>query len=106
MAGLIPSIAILRIKFGDLGLINGEWTICGTLPDWNRADWPVPEFVRKDPLSMKAWIVTYSDENPWLVVKETPTDYDSKLLSNGSSGYFAAAIHLRKAIEEIERHAE
>ena len=48
---LDPANAILRIRFGDLGLINGEWPICGEIPNWNRSEWPMPDFVRRDPLA-------------------------------------------------------
>jgi Immunity protein 26 len=47
---LNPAGAGLRIRFGDLGLINGAWPILGRIPNWNRAKWPMPEFVRRDPL--------------------------------------------------------
>jgi hypothetical protein len=43
---LQPATAVLRVMFGDLGLLKGEWPIRGTAKDWNRALWPMPEFVR------------------------------------------------------------
>src|SRR2546427_613319 len=50
---LDPAKAILRLRFGDLGLINGEWPIRGRVPGWDRSRWPMPHFVRKDPLGRK-----------------------------------------------------
>ena len=44
----MPCNAILRVRFGDLGLINGEWPVCGQVPNWDRSQWPMPDFVRKD----------------------------------------------------------
>jgi hypothetical protein len=35
---LNPANATLRIRFGDLGLINGAWPLLGRIPNWDRAD--------------------------------------------------------------------
>jgi hypothetical protein len=45
---LHPNDAILRVRFGDLGLINGEWPICGTIHNWDRTKWGMPDFARRD----------------------------------------------------------
>ncbi|MBV8770018.1 MAG: immunity 26/phosphotriesterase HocA family protein [Hyphomicrobiales bacterium] len=59
---LHPENAIFCSKFGDLGLINGEWTMHGKVPEWNRAEWPMPDFVTRDPLGfLKPRLVRYSD---------------------------------------------
>ncbi len=98
MSDLTPSKAISILEYGDLGLINGEWKICGKLPDWNRDEWPIPLYVRKSDLSKKAWIVQYSDLDPLQVVKETRTDYDSDLPPASLYGYGAVEIHLSKRL--------
>jgi hypothetical protein len=81
---LNPADSALRIRFGDLGLINGAW--------------PMPEFVRKDPLSGKAWLVRRSDTNPGQIDSERPTDFDSHLQQDSLSGYGAVEIKLTKLI--------
>jgi hypothetical protein len=93
---LNPFRAALRIRFGDLGLINGAWPILGKIPNWNRTKWPMPEFVRKDPLCGKAWLVRRSDTNPGQIDSESPTDFDCHLQPDSLSGYGAVEITLTK----------
>lgn len=47
---LNPSNAVLRVRFGELGLINGEWQVVGTICDWNRDSWPMPTELRTRPV--------------------------------------------------------
>ena len=56
-----PGSEALTCKFGDLGLIDGEWAIIGHDPNWSRDEWPLPAFYRVDEDARKAWKVTYSD---------------------------------------------
>jgi len=62
--------AIRILQIGDLGLINGEWKVIGQAPNWNRSQWPMPNFVRREPISNRIWLVTYSDDDPNLVLSE------------------------------------
>lgn len=96
---LDPAKAILRIRFGDLGLLNGSWKIIGTVADWSRTDWPVPQFVRRDTLSRKAWVVRYSDSDPNKIEAESPTDLECALTNDSLSGYGAVEIKLTKLLE-------
>jgi hypothetical protein len=65
MAGLEPGAAILRIRFGDLGLINGDWEILGKIPEWVREAWPMPGFVRRDLLGIqRPTRAVYADDDP------------------------------------------
>lgn len=62
---LAPGDAVLAVKFGDLSLLRRDWPVVGHIPHWNRRNWPMPSFLRRDPLSEKrAWKVTYSEDNP------------------------------------------
>ena len=97
--GLDPKSAVLRIKFGDLGLINGAWPICGQAPDWDRTVWPMPDLVRRDPLSMHAWAARYSDENPEIRVAEYPVPYDTDMACDTLSGFGAAEIALTQCLD-------
>jgi len=76
---LHPDKALLRVRFGDLCLVEGKWRVVGTLPKWNRAEWTMPDFVRREAFSERAWIVRYSDIDPNDVESETRTDCDSNL---------------------------
>ena len=100
--GLDPTNSILCIRFGDLGLINGEWIICGRIPNWNRNKWPMPDFARNDPLSKKTWLVRYSDNDPNLIEKEIPTNFDLKLAKDLLAGYGAVEIKLTQLLNDTD----
>jgi len=96
---LDPAKAILRVRFGDLGLINGEWPTRGQIPGWNRSQWPMPDFVRKDPLGRKKPVlVRYSDADPSRIESESPTTEDTTLATDSMSGYGAVEIKLTKLL--------
>lgn len=59
VAGLRPSDALRVMRFGDLGLIKGQWPILGKLEDWRDEDWPIPPFGRREPTG-RAFRVIYS----------------------------------------------
>ncbi|PIT01756.1 hypothetical protein TSA1_13990 [Bradyrhizobium nitroreducens] len=97
---LHPDLAVARIRFGDLGLIEGRWLILGNIPSWNRADWPFPDFVRRDPISRKAWLVRYVNDDPLRSVSELLSNYeDLQLLdSDGLFGAGAAEARISKLL--------
>lgn len=97
---LHPSLAVARIRFGDLGLIEGRWLVIGKVPNWNRADWPVPDFVRRDPISRRAWLVRYPNDEPLHSVSEPLSSYDDlQLLENdGLFGAGAAEAKISKLL--------
>lgn len=87
-----PSEAVVVLRVGDLGLINGEWRVIGNSSTWRRDEWPIPNFMRADPLSGRAWRVEYSDTDPNEVVREVPIARGGAELQRDSvSGYGAAA---------------
>jgi hypothetical protein len=97
---LEPSKAILRVKFGDLGLVNGEWPIRGSIPNWDRLDWPMPDFVREDSLRrLKPILVRYSDADPSQVDQEYPISDPAGLQRDFTSGYGAVEIKLTKLLK-------
>jgi len=98
ITGLDPTNALLRVRFGDLGLISGEWMVLGQLCNWDRSKWPMPDFVRRDPLRKRAWLVRYSDNNPMCVESEHPTDFDSDLGTDSGYGYGAVETELTRLI--------
>ena len=65
---------------------------------WSRSAWPMPDFVRREPISKQAWIVRYSDADPLAIIEERPTDYDSKLDTDAAFGYGAVEIRLTKLL--------
>jgi hypothetical protein len=95
---LDPTQPLIRLTFGDLGLNNGTWPIVGTVPDWDRTKWPMPNFVRRDPISQRAWLVEYSDQDPSVLIAEYPTEYDSPLLTDSTYGCGAVEIELTQLL--------
>jgi hypothetical protein len=91
--------AILRIRFGDLGLIHGHWSILEKPPTWNRSEWPMPNFVKRDPLGkIKPKLVQYSDDDPSKKISEQTIDSDSGLDTDSLSGYGSVEIKLEKIL--------
>jgi hypothetical protein len=97
--GFRPQDAVFYGRFGDLGLINGEWTVLGEKDDWDEKDWKMPPFVRVDEHAGKAFLSVY-DENTLKFVSEKPCDpalvdeypYDSDM------GYGSVEIQLTKLL--------
>lgn len=71
--------AIRVIRVSDIGLAEAEWPQIGRAGEWIRSEWPVPTFVRKDPLCERAWKIHYSDDDPRMMLGEEPEPYESEL---------------------------
>lgn len=97
---LSPKQAILVVRFGDLRLLNGQWPIIGIDPSWSRDKWPSPDFLRRDPLTKRAWRVHYSDNDPSVIVSEKPDSYErDDLTDDGLDGAKAVEIDLNNLIK-------
>jgi hypothetical protein len=73
---LRPEDAIKVVRFGDLFLMGGDWPIISHLADWKSEEWPVPKFVRHDPLSKKAWLISYADADPSIEIGEERCEFE------------------------------
>jgi hypothetical protein len=95
-----PEDAVKVGQVGDLGILNGEWKVIGELPDWNRSLWRIPNFVRREEFSGRIWLVTYSDDNPNLVLSEKRiTEKDAAGLEKDSLwGYKSAEKKISKLL--------
>ncbi len=97
---LRPDAALLRLRFGALGLQNGSWPILGRLPCWKRTEWPISIFIRRDPLGKrKPRLVRYDDSDPSRIEYEHPLDKDAELQPDSLSGYGLVEIKLTKLLE-------
>jgi hypothetical protein len=67
---LLPEEAILRVRFGDLHLMDGRWPIISEIRGWQREIWPMPNFVRIEPVSNRVYLVWYSDDDPGQRLRE------------------------------------
>lgn len=92
VTNLNPRDALKVLRFSDLSLRSGDWPVIGVLHNWTRTDWPVPNFVRRDELSKRAWRVTYADDNICHVIDESPERFDSGLERDAAFG--AGAVEL------------
>ncbi|MFZ1074005.1 MAG: ribonuclease E inhibitor RraB [Verrucomicrobiia bacterium] len=92
--------AVTVLRAGDLGLVNGKWPIIGEAQMWNRSDWPVPIFIRREILPpFRNWRVYYSDDNPNKVINEELEPNERPDLQNDCLfGYGAAEIKLTKLL--------
>lgn len=68
--GLCPGDAILVGRFGHLGLQHGDWAVLGHAAEWDRAQWPTPEFLRYEELTGRSLRVIYDDDDPAEMVRE------------------------------------
>lgn len=92
---LDPVTAVLILRVGDLGLVQGDWPVVGRVANWSREQWKVPDFVRRESLRDVTWVVTYADTDPSEVAREVRTfDECANLPEDGLSGYVAAELHL------------
>jgi len=96
---LDPHRAILHGRFGDLGLINGSWKIHGRLPNGDRSEWPMPDFVIMDPLGRRKPLrVQYSNTDPSRVERRFPVDDEIGLELDSLYGFGAVEIALDKLL--------
>ena len=99
LSGLEPGNAILRLRFGDLGLFKGLWPVVGDLPDWTPAKWPVPDAVRRDPLGkLKPVLIRYDDGDPSRILSEVTLENDNDLPNDGLAGYGFVEAKLTKLL--------
>lgn len=97
---LQPEDAVKILQVGDLGLINGEWTVIGRFPDWDRSKWPIPKFLMREPITNRCWMITYSDDDPnRMISRQLITDEKAEGLEpDVLSGYKAAEKILSKLL--------
>jgi hypothetical protein len=95
LKGLAAKQAILKARFGDLGIFRGDWPKLGAIPAWRPDLWPMPSFHRRVPLGGDIYRVTYRDENP----NSRPLE---KLISEGEArGLPEDSLFGSQAIERV-----
>ncbi|MGI8854722.1 MAG: immunity 26/phosphotriesterase HocA family protein [Thermomicrobiales bacterium] len=107
---LLPEVASMKADqavwihcFGDLGLIEKDWTVLGNDATWNRADWPMPAFGHRDSIvENRQWKREYSGANMGLIVKQTPVSFAeySVLPKDGIGGRGFVEIKLTIVLSE------
>lgn len=86
--GLTPGQAALVRKFGDLGLRQGKWPIIGRSGRWERSDWPMPAFVRREEFTGRVFKVYYDERDPNRFVgeEEVSPEHASDMNPDGLMG--------------------
>lgn len=99
--GLDPGQAIFIGMFGDLGLLQSEWSIIAKTREWRREAWPVPDFGRVDSINTDiAYRITYDENRLTHVIRElrvTPEEARS-LPEDGLFGYVALELRLNRLL--------
>jgi hypothetical protein len=96
--GLHPENAVLRVMFGDLGLMQGSWQVYAQIPDWDRTKWEMPDFIRHDGYSKKGWLVRYADDDPNRTDTQLLIDFDPSIPRDSLSGFGAVEIKLSRLL--------
>src|SRR5579883_1033561 len=94
---LAPQNAVLIRLFGDLGLLNEEWPILGSIAGGNGCNWPIPKFCHPNGDDQQTYsLLTYNPKqlgNP--VQVETISQEEANFYpEDGLSGYGAIEIRL------------
>ena len=102
LGSLEPKDAVLVCRCGDLGLREGTWPILGAGQRMPAKTWPMPTFVRVNPLSGRSYKVRYSDDDLQCVTAEEPVSLDEthSMPRDGLFGAGAVEIALTNAIEK------
>jgi len=101
--GLSANDAVLIRRFGDLGLLNGEWQIIYRPDTWHREEWPLPAFARIARDRSRALRVEYT-EDAGETESETPISVEEamSLPEAGLSGYGALETRLDILLTKLE----
>jgi hypothetical protein len=94
---LLPERAAKVLRVGDLGLRLGEWAVVGSVPSFDSSQWPIPDFVRRDPLRPRAWKISYAQDLSSVIHMES-VGLDSMLEGDGLCGHKAAEYVVRQAV--------
>ncbi len=101
VSGLHPNDAILVGRFGDLGLLNGEWKVIEKDTQWDRTAWPMPPFIRVDEKANTAMKTTFNDN--FEIISDVPCDPSLAILfpKDSSMGYGFVEIRLTRLLNTV-----
>ena len=90
--------AVFWGRFGDLGLINGEWLIIGQIVDWCRDDWPMPLFLNKSDCGLYQSV--YSDRLELISIEKVKdaNRLPKLVCDDGAMGYGYVEITLSEIL--------
>jgi hypothetical protein len=104
---LVPSEAVCVWRISNVGVVDGLWPVVGTMPNWNRAQWPVPKFPFTDPLTGRKYLRTFDDNDPRRRIAQERVDDDYVFPEEDDSArghLIAVKVLSRKICEWEERN--
>lgn len=99
---LVSDDAILSGRFGDLGLLNGEWPILGCLTEWSRANWELPLFKSQSGIPNEVTLTAFDDDTlkPKLITSvNEATIGNLNVVKDSMMGYGFVEIKLTRMLE-------
>lgn len=99
---LAPKDAVLVANFGDLGLLRGRWKVVGQIEPWQRDEWPLPLFVRRDVINGTPRKVVYREPDFHAEVELLPCSEEEakRLPEDGVMGSGFVEIRLTKLLAD------
>lgn len=94
-----PANAVAKLNTSALGIYDGTWGKLGRLPDWNRDDWPFPDFYAENDFTGQLHRVTFSEDTLVTEVRRVPLQEKGNLERNDSHGSGAAQWQVSRAVE-------
>jgi hypothetical protein len=98
--------AVYVSNFGDLGLINGEWSVIGGHDEPDTRDWPTPAFGRLRNPPPQGFRVIYRDDNTNEPASVDPISVEECLAlpNDAMDGAGAVRIVLTRLLSGLDIH--
>lgn len=99
---LDPEQAVLISRFGDLGLLRGQWVIAGKVPEWRPEEWPLPRFVGSG-VGDNCTLFTYDEEDLVSIVsmESAPASEAIHYYLDSLLGYKALEVVLTRRLDSM-----
>lgn len=98
VSSLLPIDAILVGRFGDLGLLNGEWKVIKKDAQWDRATWPIPPFITVDVEAKSAMKTIFNDNLEIISYQHCDPSLADQFPKDGLMGYRFVEIMLTRLL--------
>jgi hypothetical protein len=97
-----PTDALLVTRFYNTALVSGQWQIVARSDNWDRGDWPFPQFhiPKSSALAGESFVVAYSEENPETFVGQRTIETSEERLYPPDEGIFPPS-HVERRLEAL-----
>jgi Immunity protein 26 len=98
---------VARLNTSALDIYDGIWTRIGMLPEWNKPDWPFPEFYVQNDFTKKFFkrvlsetdLISYAQQYPIDEIKDLEED-----TLHGSESASNEVLRLTKSSSSLDLH--